>query len=109
MHWAVPWRLLTSQASSPPAPRPTRSRRRQCWSSSGIIISHVPSSSPSTCPPLQAHQLLHHSSTGRPTGPLMDPAPQPHDHLLTHSYYPAAPTKQSYPVVPSASSMALAL
>lgn len=54
---AVPWRLLTSQASGPAAPRPTRSSRRQCWSSSGIVISHVPSCSPSTCPPLWAHTI----------------------------------------------------
>lgn len=96
VQWAVPWRLLTSQVSSPAAPRPTHGSCRQCWSSSGIIISHVPSSSPSICPPLQADQLSHHSSTGRPTAPLIDPTPQPHDHLLTYSqpqFPPCSPCK----------------
>lgn len=77
MQRAVPWRLLTSQASGPTAPRPTRSSRRQCWSSSGIVTSHMPSFSPSTCPPLRGQQLPHHSPIGNPTAPLIAPVPQP--------------------------------
>lgn len=101
---AVPWRLLTSQVSGPAAPRPTRSSRRQCWSSSGITTSHVPSCSPSTCPPLREHQLSHHGPTGspRPTTPSIAPTSQPHGHLPTHRQPwprlpPRSPHKQLAP------------
>lgn len=77
---AEPWRLLTSQASGPAAPRPTRSSRRQCWSSSGIVTSHVPSCSPSTCPPLWAHAVSlwpPHKLCTSPSGACLAPGVRP--------------------------------